>query len=376
MNPGKKPHHWGWKRIAAIVLLLIPIVGFALLWFDEPEPLTNEKSGETMQAVVYHEYGGPEVMRLEAIDKLLPLDTQILVQVRAASANPLDWHYLRGTPYLMRLDGGVRKPHSPRIGTDFAGVVAAVGAKVSRFKPGDEVFGVANGSFGEYALAYERRIALKPAGLSFQQAAGIPIAAVTALQSLRDKGRLAAGQKVLVNGASGGVGTFAVQIAHVLGAEVTGVCSTRNIALVRGLGADHVIDYKQEDFTQGDARYDLIVDNVGIHALSDMRRVLKPQGILVLVGGGGPDAGNWIGPLARPLKALFMSPFVDQEMSMLLADVNPEDLTYLAGLVESGRIKPVIDRTYALTEVPEAIRYLEGGRARGKVIIDVAPTRP
>lgn len=373
MNPGKKARRWGWKRITALIVLLIPIVGFAILWFDEPEPLANRASGESMQAIVYHRYGGPEVLRLETIDKLLPLDTQILVQVRAAAANPLDWHYIRGTPYLMRLDTGVRKPHDPRIGADFAGVVAAVGAKVTQFKPGDEVFGVGNGSFGEYLLAYERRIALKPAGLSFEQAAAIPIAAITALQALRDTGRLAAGQKVLINGASGGVGTFAVQIADELGAEVTGVCSTRNIEMVRALGADHVIDYKKEDFTQGEARYDLIVDNVGIHPLSDMRQVLKPHGILVLVGGGGPDAGNWIGPLSRPLKALVMSPFVDQEMSMMLADVTREDLTWLAGLVESGRIKPVIDRSYSLAEVPEAIRYLEDGHARGKVIINVAP---
>lgn len=372
MTSAKKSRRWGWKRITLLVLLLLPIVGFAILWFDEPEPLANRASGETMRAIVYRAYGAPDVMRLETLEKLLPLDTQILVQVRAASANPLDWHYVRGTPYLLRLEAGVRKPHNPRIGTDFAGVVAAVGAKVTEFKPGDEVFGIGFGTFGEYALAYERRIALKPAGLSFEQAAGIPIAAVTALQSLRDKGKLVAGQKVLINGASGGVGTFAVQIAHVLGAEVTGVCSTRNIELVRGLGADHVIDYKTEDFTQGEARYDLVVDNVGIHALSDMRRVLKPQGILVLVGGGGPDAGNWIGPLARPLKALFLSPFVDQDMAMLLADVTRDDLLYLGGLIESGQMKTVIDRSYPLAEVPEAIRYLEDGHARGKVVITVA----
>jgi NADPH:quinone reductase-like Zn-dependent oxidoreductase len=372
MKPGKKPRRRGWKRITALVVLLVPIVGFTILWFDEPEPLANLASGETMRAFVHRSYGEADVLRLETVDKLLPLDNQILVQVRAAAANPLDWHYLRGTPYVMRLESGLPRPHNPRIGTDFAGVVTAVGARISQFKPGDEVFGIAHGAFGEFVLAYERRIALKPRGLSFEQAAAIPIAAVTALQSLRDKGRLAAGQKVLINGASGGVGTFAVQIAHVLGAEVPGVCSTRNIELVRGLGADHVIDYKQEDFTEGVARYDLIVDNVGIHPLSDMLRVLEPQGTLVLVGGGGPDAGNWLGPVARPIKALFMSPFVDQEMSMLLAEVTSADLAYLGGLVESGRIRVVIDRTYPLAEVPEAIRYLEDGRARGKVVIDVA----
>jgi len=372
MKTGKKPRRWGWKRITAIVLLLIPVIGFAILWFDEPEPLANRKSGETMRAYVYRTYGDADVLRLETVDKLLPLDNQVLVQVRAAAANPLDWHYLRGTPYVMRLDGGVRKPHNPRIGADVAGVVAAVGARVTKFKPGDEVFGIAHGAFGEFVLAYERRIALKPAGLSFEQAAAIPVAAVTALQSLRDTGKLTAGQKVLINGASGGVGTFAVQLAHVLGAEVTGVCSTRNVELVRGLGADHVIDYKVEDFTQGEARYDLVVDNVGIHPLSDMLRVLKPQGTLVLVGGGGPDAGNWIGPVARPIKAFFMSPFVDQDVSMLLAEVTTAELTYLGGLAESGRIQVVIDRMYPLAEVPAAIRYLEEGRARGKVVIQVA----
>jgi NADPH:quinone reductase-like Zn-dependent oxidoreductase len=247
---------------------------------------------------------------------------------------------------------------------------------VTQFKPGDRVYGVAPGSFGGYALASLRRIAPMPAGATFEQAAAVPVAAITALQGLRDKGKLRAGQKVLINGASGGVGTFAVQIAHAFGAEVTGVCSTRNLEMVRALGADHVIDYKQEDFTQGQERYDLVLDNVGIHTVSSLRRVLKPQGILVLVGGGGPDAGNWIGPLARPLKALVMSPFVDQEMSMLLANVNPDDLLVMNELIEAGKVTPVIDRTYGLSEVPEAIRYLEEGHARGKVVIVMDRERP
>ena len=371
MNINKK-RRWGWKRIVALTLLALPVIGFTILWFDEPEPLTNPKSGETMLAIVYHEYGTADVLRLERVEKLLPNDTQVLVRVRAAAANPLDWHYLRGTPYVMRIDGGVRYPHDPRVGVDLAGVVEAVGAKVTQFKPGDEVFGLGNGAFGEYALAYEHRLARKPPGLSFEQAAAIPVAAGTALQSLREKGKVGPGRKVLINGASGGVGTFAVQIAKSFGAEVTGVCSTRNVELVRSLGADRVIDYKVEDFTRRPERYDVIVDNVGIHDLSDLRRPLTPTGILVLVGGGGPDAGNWIGPLARPLKALLMSPFIDQEVSMLLADIRTADLALLAGLVESGQMKTVIDRRYRLEQVPEAIRYLEAGRARGKVIIEVS----
>lgn len=373
MSSVRTPKRRRFWKIASLALLAILAVGFAMLWFDEPEPLTNRSSGEHMLAIVYHEYGPPDVLHYEEVEKLLPNDTQVLIKVRAAAANPLDWHYMRGTPYLMRLDGGMRKPHDPTLGVDFAGIVTAVGSKVTQFKPDDEVFGVGSGSFAEYVLAQEKRIALKPAELSFEQAAAIPVAGITALQSLRDKGQLAAGQKVLINGASGGVGTFAVQIAHALGAEVTAVCGTRNVELVRTLGADYVIDYQSEDFTQGEARYDLIVDNVGIHRLSDMRRVLKPQGIMVLVGGGGTDAGNWIGPLARPVKALFLSPFVDQDISMLLADVNGEDLRYLVGQVKSGQLTPVIDRTYSLSEVADAIRYLEAGHARGKVIIAVAP---
>jgi NADPH:quinone reductase-like Zn-dependent oxidoreductase len=372
MSSEKNPRRRRWLKIAALIVVLLPVIGFALLWFDEPEPTTNRPSGETMQAIVYHAYGTADVMRHESIPKLLPNDNQVLIKVQAAAANPLDWHYLRGTPYVMRLSTGLRKPHDARLGVDMSGEVETVGSKITQFKPGDAVFGTANGAFGEYALASEKKIVLKPAGLTFEQAAAMPVAAITALQALRDKGMVQPGQKVLINGASGGVGTFAVQIAKALGAEVTGVCSTRNVEMVRALGADHVIDYKREDFTQGEVRYDLIVDNVGIHALSDMRRVLKPQGILVLVGGGGPDAGNWIGPLARPLKALVLSPFVDQGISMLFAEIKQDDLRVLGELVASGKVTPVIDRSYALGEAPEAIRYLETGRAQGKVIIAVA----
>ena len=253
-----------------------------------------------------------------------------------------------------------------------AGEVVAVGKGVTRFKPGDEVFGAGGGTFAEYARAAEKNLTLKPANLSFEQAAAIPIAALTALQGLRDKGNVQAGQKVLINGASGGVGTFAVQIAKSFGAEVTGVCSTRNLDLVRSLGADHVIDYTKENFIAGAQKYDLILDNVGTQSLSSFRRVMNPKGTYVLIGGGGPDAGNWIGPMAGPIKALLYTPFVSQEFVMLLADINAADLGLLAEMMKTKKVTPVIDRTYPLAEVPAAIRYLEEGHARGKVVITVA----
>jgi NADPH:quinone reductase-like Zn-dependent oxidoreductase len=253
---------------------------------------------------------------------------------------------------------------------DYAGTVEAVGRKVTRFKPGDAVFGGRSGSFAEYLVArQDRAVALKPANLSFEQAGAVGIAGTTALQALRDAGALQPGQKVLINGASGGVGTFAVQIAKSMGAEVTGVSSTRNLALVRSLGADHVIDYTQQDYTSGADRYDVILDNVGNRTLAENRRVLAPQGRYVLVGGGGPDAGNWIGPLVKPLQALLVSPFVSQDLGMFLARLTREDTERLAELMQSGAVTPVIDRTYALGEAAAAIRYLEQGRARGKVVL-------
>jgi NADPH:quinone reductase-like Zn-dependent oxidoreductase len=276
---------------------------------------------------------------------------------------------MRGTPYIMRIDAGFGRPKISRLGVDFAGTVEAVGKKVTRFRPGDEVFGGRTGAFAEYVTIREdRTLALKPANLSFEQAAAVPIAAITALQALRDKGRIEAGQKVLINGASGGVGTFAVQIARSFGAEVTGVCSTRNVDMVRSIGADHVFDYTKEDFTRSGQRYDLIVDMVGNHPLSAYRQVLNPDGTFVIVG--GPD-GKWLGPMINPIVALMMSPFVSQEFGMILAELNQEDLNILSDLLQSGKVTPVIDRTYPLSEVPEAIRYLETGRARGKVIITV-----
>jgi NADPH:quinone reductase-like Zn-dependent oxidoreductase len=315
------------------------------------------------------------VLNVEDIEKPVPADNEVLVKVRAASANPLDWHYMRGEPYLMRGDSGLGAPKVPRFGVDFAGTVESVGRSVTRFKPGDEVYGGRTGAFAEYLVVREdRAIVPKPANLSLEQAATIPIAAITALQGLRDKGHIKPGQKVLINGASGGVGTFAVQIAKSYGAEVTGVCSTRNVELVRSLGADRVIDYTKEDFTQGKERYDLILDMVGNHSLTAARRAMTPDGVLVIVGGS--SEGRWLGPMTRPLKGLLLSPFVSQEFPMLLAELKPEDLAVMNELIQAGKVTPVIDRRYMLPEVRDAIAYLEEGRARGKVVIDVGPGQP
>jgi NADPH:quinone reductase-like Zn-dependent oxidoreductase len=326
-----------------------------------------------MKAIVYCDYGVPN-LKLQEIEKPSPADDQLLVRVRAASVNPLDWHYIEGTPYFMRAMGvGMRKPKDTRLGVDFAGIVEAVGKNVTKFKPGDEVFGGRTGAFADYVCVRESRaVALKPANISFEQAASVPIAAITALQGVRDKGKVQLGQKVLINGASGGVGTFAVQIAKSYGADVTGVCSTRNLDMVRSLGADHVIDYTKEDFTKGDQRYDVILDNVANRSLSECRRVLKPNGIYVLIGGGGANEGRWLGPgMTHALKAMFLSKFVSQKMGMMLAELNHDDLAFLAELMQSGKVTPVIDRTYKLSDLADAIRYLEQGHARGKVVIAV-----
>ncbi len=322
-----------------------------------------------MKAIVYCDYGSPDVLKLEDIEKPAAGDDQVLVRVRAASVNPLDWHYMRGTPYFMRLGTGLRKPKVTRLGVDVAGTVEAVGKNVTQFKAGDEVFGRGTGAFAEYVTTPERVLVRKPKNMTFEQAASVPIAAITALQALRDKGKVQPGQKVLINGASGGVGTFAVQIAKSLGAHVTGVSSTRNVELVRSIGADQVIDYTREDFTQGEQRYDVIVDMVGNHSLSAFRRVLEPKGIYVMVG--GPTTGRWIAPLDRVAQVFVYSAFVDQELVFLPANINKEDLTILREFMEAGKLTPVIDRRYKLNEVPEAIRYLEEGHARGKVVISV-----
>ena len=354
-----------------IVLLLGGLFLYALAT-EKQEPI---ETGEPhMKAVVYTEFGPPDVLEIRDIKKPVPTDDQVLIKVRAASVNPYDWHFIRGTPYIMRaMMVGIRKPKDPRIGVDYSGTVEAVGKNVTQFKPGDEVFGNKSGAFAEYLCPRaDRTVVLKPASITFEQAAGVPVAGLTALQGLRDKGKVQPGQKVLINGASGGVGTFAVQIAKSFGADVTGVCSGRNVDLVRSLGADHVIDYTKEDFSKGDERYDVILDNVGTQPLSGFRRVLKPNGICVMIGGGGPNEGKWVGPMARPIKALLMSPFISQKIGMMMAEGNKDDLNTLADLMQSGKVTPVIDRTYPLSEIREAIRYLETGRARGKVIITVA----
>jgi NADPH:quinone reductase-like Zn-dependent oxidoreductase len=324
-----------------------------------------------MKAVVYDTFGSPDVLRIADIPRPVPDDDQILVRVRAASVNPLDWHFMEGTPYLARLISfGALRPTVTRLGVDFAGTVESVGKNVTRFKPGDDVFGGKTGAFAEYVcVRADRAVALKPANVTFEQAAVVPIAALTALQGLRDNGKLQPGQRVLINGASGGVGTFAVQIAKSFGADVTGVCSTKNLDMVRSIGADRVIDYTKDDFTSGAERYDLIIDNVANRSLSECRRVLKPNGKYVMIGGGGLNEGRWVGPFPRLIKALALSPFVSQDMGMMLADMNVKDLAVLADLMQAGKVTPVIDRRYSLRDVPEAIRYLEQGHARGKVVI-------
>ena len=348
-------------------------VMFATLLFAEHPNLVHATTlPAAMQAIRYDEYGTSRVLQLVSVPRPAPGDHQVLVEVRAAGVNPLDWHYMRGTPYLLRIDAGVRAPEDPKLGVDVAGTVVAVGAKVTRFKPGDDVFGTAPGAFAQYALATDTKLVPKPAEVSFEQAAAVPVAALTALQGLRDKGRARPGQAVLINGASGGVGTFAVQIARAMGLRVTGVCSDRNVARVRALGAEHVIDYTREDFTRDARRYDVVLDLVGNRGLLEVRRVMKPGGRYVLIGGGGPNDGRWIGPFGKALQGLVLDPFVDQEFTTLLAKIDASDLEYLAGLLRERKVVPVIDRRYPLARVPAAIDYLERGHARGKVIIDVS----
>ena len=322
----------------------------------------------TMKAIVHRCYGSPDVIRYEDLPRPVPAENEILVKVHAASINPLDWHFLEGTPYMLRIGAGFGKPDDPRLGVDFSGTVESVGKDVRRFKPGDEVFGGKFGALADYIVVREDgAIALKPAAVTHEQAAAVAIAGVTALQALRDDGHIHAGENVLVNGASGGVGTFAVQIAKSFGTNVTGVCSTRNVDLVRSIGADHVIDYTREDFTQGSQRYDLILDNVGTHSLLEYKRVMNPGGRFVLIGSTTP--GNWFGWLSKPIQAWLLSPFTSQKFSMIFADLKQEDLGQLAALMQSGKLTPVIDRTYKLSESAEALRYLEKGHARGKVVV-------
>ena len=324
---------------------------------------------QLMKAITYRCYGSPDVLEFADVEKPTPADDEVLVKVVAASVNPYDWHFMRGSPYIMRLMSGLGAPNDTSFGVDFAGTVEAVGRNARRFKPGDEVFGAAGGAFAEYVTVREDRgVVLKPANITFEQAASVPIAAITALQALRDKGKIKPGNKVLINGASGGVGTFAVQIARSFGAEVTGVCSTRNVEMVRSIGADHVFDYKKEDYTMSGKQYDLIIDMVGNHGLLANRRVLSSDGTMVIVGG---PKGNWIGPLLGLIKAPVLSLFVGQEFINLLAEIHKDDLVLLGDLMQTGKVTPVIDKRYRLSEVPAAIGYSEEGHAQGKIIINL-----
>jgi NADPH:quinone reductase-like Zn-dependent oxidoreductase len=323
-----------------------------------------------MKAMVYHTYGSPDVLNLEEVERPTPKDDELLIKVHAASANARDWRLLRADPFLVRLmGGGFLKPKNTILGADVAGQVEAVGRNVTQFRPGEEVFGdlaaCGTGSFAEYVAVPETALALKPVNLTFEQAAAVPMAAVTALQGLRDTGHIQPGQKVLINGASGGVGTFAVQIAKAFGAEVTAVCSTNKVDMVRSLGADQVIDYTQEDFTQNGQQYDLILAVNGYHPISAYKRALRPKGIYVMAGGS----------TAQLFQALLLGPWMSRtgskKLGALSAKPNQKDLVFMTELLEGGKVVPVIDRCYSLREVPEAIRYLEAGHARGKVVITV-----
>jgi NADPH:quinone reductase-like Zn-dependent oxidoreductase len=326
-----------------------------------------------MKAAVYTSYGPPDVLHIRDVDQPVPSDDEVLIKVRAASVNPLDWHLMRGTPYLGRLAFGLRKPKITRPGVDVAGQMEAVGRNVTQFQPGDEVFGSCRGAFAEYACTSESKLVIKPENVTFEQAASVPVAAFTALQGLRDKGHIQPGQKVLINGAAGGVGTLAVQIAKWFEAEVTGVCSTRNVNMVRSLGADRVIDYTQQDFTRSGQHYDVIFDLVANHSLLACRRVLNPQGIYI---GAGVLGGALLGVVVRLLTAPLWSRFVSQNFVMLMARSKKEDLTLMHELMQAGKVKPVVDRRYALSEVPQAIRYLAEGHARGKVVITLETPTP
>lgn len=357
--------------ILAVIGITIVLIAFTLSYNSDCGPVpVAEEGADLMRANLLLCYGPVDVIEFAEVAVPTPAADEVLVKVISASVNPLDWHFMRGSPYIMRLMSGIGAPHSAGMGVDFAGTVAAVGSNVDKFKVGDEVFGGRDGAYAEYVLVNQNHaIVLKPANVSFDQAATLPIAGVTAVQALR-VGDIKPGQKVLINGASGGVGIFAVQIAKSLGAEVTGVNSTRNIDLVRSLGADHMIDYKKTDYTDADVQYDVIIDMVGNHSPLENSRMLTPTGTLVIVGG---QKGNWLGPLMGPIKALIASKFVDQTLHILLADLTSEDLSYLADLMSDGKLKAVIERSYSLSEVGAAIEHSEEGHVRGKLIVAVTP---
>ena len=362
------------KWSAAVIVIGLVLLTFIAYWMSTNDCDHRRAPTHPMKAITHCEYGGPEVVKVEEIEKPVPNDNQLLVRVRAASINPLDLT-IHG-PWLIRPILGMRKPKETRLGVDYAGVVEAVGknpAAAGQFKAGEEVFGGKNGALAEYVCVLaDRGVALKPPNMTFEQAAAVPVAALTALQGLRDKGKIRSGQKVLINGASGGVGTFAVQIAKSFGTEVTGVCSTRNVDLVRSIGANHVIDYTKEDFTKTDQRYDLIFDLVGNHSFSERCRILNQNGICVMAGIGGAGWHDGIGMrLAGELNAYVRSRFVSQKFIAYISEFNKADVTILADLMQSGKMTPVIDRTYKFSETGNALGYLETGHARGKVVIIV-----
>jgi NADPH:quinone reductase-like Zn-dependent oxidoreductase len=357
-------------RAILVALILAFLVGFIAYWRS-----TNDCNapieGEVMKAIKVCEYG-VGALQLADVAKPVPLDDQVLIKVRAASLNALDVFMIRDT-WFGRLFFGLRKPRDTRLGRDVGGVVEAVGKSVTQFKPGDEVFGICRGALAEYACAFERALVMKPPHVSFEQAAAVPLAGLTALQGIRE-GKVQPGQKVLINGATGGVGTFAVQIAKASGAEITAVCSTRNVDLVRSIGADHVIDYTKEDFTKSDQRYDVIFDNVCNHSFFERRRVLTPKGICVLVGmgGAGVKQGQAMGRIAGNLFAAWgLSSFTDQKFAQYMTKLSKPDLILLGELMQAGKVRPVIERTYKLNDAPEAVRQLDAGHARGKLVITV-----
>jgi NADPH:quinone reductase-like Zn-dependent oxidoreductase len=364
------------KRIlkwTGIVILILVLMGglylFAAYWLSSNDcDRITAAPVHPMKAIRKCEYG---TLTLREVEKPVPTDNQVLIKVRAASLNAVDGHLLRGSVGMRPLTG-MRKPKDSRFGTDCAGTVEAVGKNVTQLKPGDEVFGAANGAIAEYVCAPERLLVRKPDNVTFQQAGSVAVAGMTALQGLRNEGNIRPGQKVLINGASGGVGTFAVQIAKAFGAEVTAVCSPRNLEQARSIGADHVIDYTKEDFTKANQRYDMIFDNVGNHTIAERRRVLTPNGVCVLAGMGsaGKHEGQW-SRLTGNLKAFFVSPFISHKFKFFIAKLTQSDLAVLRDLMQEGKVKPVIDREYPMSETAEALRYLEEGHARGKVVITI-----
>ncbi len=358
--------------IGLLVLVVLAVTSLAVVISHNspcgPAPAVAVR--HPMQAAVDRCYGSADVVRIESIERPVPSDHGVLVRVHASSINPLDWHFMRGEPYVIRANSGWGAPTDTSMGTDFAGTVEGVGKLVTRFKPGDEVFGTGHAAFAQYLRTPENAaVALKPANLSFEQAAAAPVAGITALQALRDHGQLRAGQKVLINGAGGGVGTFAVQIAKAMGAEVTAVTNTGSLELVRSLGSDHVIDYSRQDFTLGTTRYDLILDLSGNHSLSACRRVMTAGGIYVFAG--NTSKGSWAGPMAGLGKALIASKFVNQKVVAFMAKMTPADLAILADMLQTGKVKPAIDRQFRFDQIAAAIRYQETERARGKVVVTI-----